>query len=123
MTRSKHTPAAQGGKWLRASLRWAIYYRDDFTCVYCERVGGLGPRELTIDHVRSCASAGRDHRPQNLVTACYECNSSKKHFSNRQWFAKLRENGFNTDAMQRRIRRTVRRTVNRMVGRFLSRVR
>jgi 5-methylcytosine-specific restriction endonuclease McrA len=120
VTRSRYTPAAKGGKWLRASLRWALYYRDDFTCVYCERVGGLGPRELTIDHVKSSRAGGRDHRPQNLVTACHGCNSSKQHLSNRQWFAKMRENGFDTDAVRRRIRRTVRRAVNRTVGRFLA---
>src|SRR5262245_16235889 len=85
VTRSKHTPAAKGGKWLRASLRWALYYRDDFQCAYCGRVGGLGPRELTIDHVNPTRSHGRDHRHTNLVTACYECNSSKGGSTNRQW--------------------------------------
>lgn len=115
MARSKHTPAASGGKWLRASLRWAIYYRDDFVCVYCERIG-----KLSIDHRVSTKSGGRDHRPQNLVTSCHGCNSTKKSLSSRAWYAKLRASGIDTNRMQRRIARLVRRAVDRQVGRFLA---
>ena len=115
MARSKHTPAAKGGKWLRASLRWAIYYRDDFACLYCRHVG-----RLSIDHRESTKSNGRDHRPQNLLTCCLSCNSKKRDLSTRAWFARLRERSFDTKEVQRRISRAVRRPVNRKVGGFLA---
>lgn len=115
MARSKHTPAAKGGKWLRASLRWAIYYRDSFACVYCSSVG-----RLSIDHRNSTETHGRDHRPKNLLTCCLSCNSKKQNLTTRAWFARLRERGIDTDVVRRRIDRSVRRQINRKVGGFLA---
>lgn len=116
MSRSRHTPAAQGGKWLRGSLRWAIYYRDGFACIYCGGVDGT----LSIDHVTSAKHGGRDHSAKNLVTACLRCNSAKKSLTPRAWYARLRERGIEPKTVQQRIRRHTRHAVNRLVGRFLA---
>ena len=51
--------------------RGDVYRRDGASCVYC----GAGA-DLTIDHIIP-QSAGGDHDPGNLVTACRPCNSSK----------------------------------------------
>lgn len=107
--RSKHTPAAKGGKWLYPATRWAIYLRDGFACVYCGATGAL-----SVDHVRSVEREGRrDNRPANLVTCCVSCNSSKQGLSARAWYVRLRERGLDTKAIRSRIARTVRRPLDR----------
>ena len=66
-------------RWIRRTRRWAIYLRDDCACVYCgttlHDVLHANPRRnfMTLDHV----SPGRDHRTENLVTCCYDCNHLK----------------------------------------------
>jgi len=51
--------------------RQNIFRRDGHSCLYC------GAREgLTLDHVIPRARGGRTHW-NNLVTACYKCNSRK----------------------------------------------
>ncbi len=63
----------------KAGSRWAVFVRDDFTCVYC----GNGPRHtddvvvLTIDH-RIPRSAGGATTMENMVTACKSCNTGKR---------------------------------------------
>lgn len=116
MARSKHTPAAKGGKWLRSSLRWAIYYRDDFRCLYCAAHGGT----LSIDHRVPVRHEGRDNNPANLITACLSCNSRKRAMGMREWYAHLRTCGIEPKTVQQRIRRHTRRRINREVGRFLA---
>lgn len=55
-------------------LRYEILRRDDNTCRYC---GGRAPDvTLTVDHVIPVALGGSD-LPDNLVTACRDCNSGK----------------------------------------------
>ena len=55
-------------------VRWRVYCRDNFTCVYC----GRKPPEvvLEIDHIVP-VSFGGDNSIDNLVTSCKRCNSSK----------------------------------------------
>lgn len=54
--------------------RGNVYLRDDFTCQYCfER---LERSQLTYDHVTPRAQGGRTAW-ENIVTACYACNSKK----------------------------------------------
>lgn len=118
--RSRHTPAAQGSKWIRRSTRWAIYHRDDFACVYCGRVPRKTTR-LSLDHVRPVESHGRRNAPEHLVTCCVSCNSSKQGLTVRQWYARLRGLGIDTDAVRRRVARTVRRPIDRARGRLLAR--
>jgi hypothetical protein len=54
--------------------RFEIFKRDGFRCVYC----GAAPTEtpLHADHVIPVAEGGTDV-PENLVTACAECNLGK----------------------------------------------
>ncbi|MET7795731.1 HNH endonuclease [Streptomyces decoyicus] len=55
-------------------LRYEILRRDQHTCRYC---GATAPNvPLRIDHVTPVALGGTD-TPDNLVTACQDCNSGK----------------------------------------------
>jgi hypothetical protein len=55
-------------------LRFEILRRDGHTCRYC---GAKAPDvALTVDHVLAVALGGGDE-PNNLVTACVDCNSGK----------------------------------------------
>jgi hypothetical protein len=59
---------------LPPSLRFEIFRRDSFTCVYCGS-SGLGVK-LTVDH-KVPFSKGGSNEPGNLVTACWQCNIGK----------------------------------------------
>jgi hypothetical protein len=56
-------------------LRFEILRRDGFRCRYC----GSGSEEvrLEIDHVHSIANGGAELDPNNLITACFDCNRGK----------------------------------------------
>lgn len=55
-------------------LRFEILRRDGMACRYC---GAKAPDvTLTVDHVVPVALGGGDE-PNNLVTACQDCNSGK----------------------------------------------
>lgn len=55
-------------------LRFEILRRDNYTCRYC---GATSPDvTLTVDHVRPITLGGTD-LPDNLVTACTDCNAGK----------------------------------------------
>ena len=55
-------------------LRFEIFKRDGFRCVYC----GCTPVQtvLRIDHVIPVAGGG-SNKPENLVTSCHDCNAGK----------------------------------------------
>jgi 5-methylcytosine-specific restriction endonuclease McrA len=54
--------------------RLRIYVRDRFTCQYCgKRKAAV---DLTLDHITPRAQRGHS-TPENLVTACVECNGRK----------------------------------------------
>lgn len=56
------------------SLRYQVLRRDNHTCRYC---GANAPDvTLRIDHVIPTALGGSD-QPDNLVTACHDCNAGK----------------------------------------------
>lgn len=56
------------------SLRFQVLRRDNHTCRYC---GRTAPEvKLAVDHVNPTALGGRDE-PENLVTACEDCNNGK----------------------------------------------
>lgn len=61
-------------------IRQAIFIRDDFTCQYC---GSRGVR-LECDHIHP-VSKGGSHDPDNLVTACFLCNRSKRDKTLSEW--------------------------------------
>lgn len=58
-------------------IRFEIFKRDDFKCVYC----GRSSQEvvLEVDHINPVSSGG-DASYDNLATACKECNIGKKDF-------------------------------------------
>lgn len=73
---SIHAPTqyARAGRKAKISngIRWAVWRRDNFTCVYC-----LNPaQELSLDHIVP-ESHGGEGEEDNLVTACYKCNNKK----------------------------------------------
>ena len=61
-------------KSLSKSLRFEIFKRDGFRCLYC----GCTPVQdaLRVDHVVPVVDGGGDD-PSNLVTSCFDCNSGK----------------------------------------------
>lgn len=55
-------------------LRFEILRRDNYACRYC---GATAPDvQLTVDHVVPVVLGGTDD-PDNLVTACVDCNAGK----------------------------------------------
>lgn len=57
-----------------ARLRFEIFKRDGFRCVYCGKKADASGME--VDHVIAVASGGTDD-PRNLVTSCCDCNRGK----------------------------------------------
>jgi len=59
---------------VRVSLRFEVFKRDRFTCVY---YGRTPPNVLLeVDHVMPQAAGGTDEFA-NLITACMDCNRGK----------------------------------------------
>lgn len=58
-----------------AKTRQQIYARDGHTCLYCGRRRGSAIL-LHLDHLYPYALGGTDD-PENLVTACADCNLTK----------------------------------------------
>ena len=56
-------------------LRFEILKRDEFKCRYCGRSQADGAT-IHVDHVIPVATGGRND-PENLVTACADCNLGK----------------------------------------------
>lgn len=55
--------------------RYMIFERDNFTCQYC---GRKAPDvQLEADHIVP-VSKGGSNKPENLITACWECNRGKR---------------------------------------------
>lgn len=59
---------------LSKSLRFEIFKRDSFTCQYCGRQTPTAV--LEVDHIIPKAEGGTDD-PNNLITACRDCNRGK----------------------------------------------
>jgi hypothetical protein len=56
-------------------LRFRVLERDRFRCVYCGQGGDLAV--LHVDHIIPRIDGGDDH-PDNLATACPDCNNGKR---------------------------------------------
>lgn len=56
-------------------LRFEVFKRDGFACVYC----GKSPPEVVLecDHIEPKSKGGMDDI-NNLVTACFDCNRGKR---------------------------------------------
>ena len=63
-------------------IRERIFVRDDYTCQYC----GIRGSNLECDHVLP-VSRGGGHDDENLVTACFTCNRSKRAKTVSEWRA------------------------------------
>jgi len=61
---------------LGAGARWDIFRRDGFRCHYCGRTQHDEGVVLVIDHIIPLAHGGT-HDPENLTTACRDCNGGK----------------------------------------------
>ena len=90
--------------WIRKEKRERIYARDGHLCVYC-CIAPNGSRDFTLDHIRARSNGGHNQHI-NLITACLSCNSSRQNKPLKQW---CEENGFDYEAIHRRIRNAVRR--------------
>lgn len=64
------------------SIRERIFARDNYTCQYCGEHG----KRLECDHVIPVARGG-SHDEENLVTACFKCNRSKRDKLVSEWRA------------------------------------
>lgn len=60
-----------GSKWIRGDKRLAIYLRDGFACIYCEK-----SHDLSLDHVVPWSMGGLNSE-DNLITSCRRCNSRR----------------------------------------------
>lgn len=58
-------------------VKFNIFIKDNFTCVYCGRNSFEDKVKLHIDHLIPRAKGGSD-KINNLVTSCQSCNNSKK---------------------------------------------
>lgn len=56
----------------RRLSRRAVFYRDGYTCQYCQKP----TKELTLDHIVP-RSRGGAHEWENVVSACIPCNHRK----------------------------------------------
>ena len=56
------------------SVRFAVFLRDSFTCRYCGRQSDVV--KLVLDHAIPVCQGGSSE-PENLITACEDCNSGK----------------------------------------------
>ncbi|MEW6505496.1 MAG: HNH endonuclease [Chloroflexota bacterium] len=61
---------------LTQTERLKVYERDGWTCLYCGAELSNKRRALCLDHVIPY-SRGGTNRPQNLATACKQCNAIK----------------------------------------------
>jgi hypothetical protein len=55
-------------------VRFDVFRRDNFTCVYC---GRSSPQVIIECDHKVAVSKGGSNEIDNLVTACWECNSGK----------------------------------------------
>lgn len=91
------------GKWIAKNKRWAIYFRDQCTCVYCGK-GLSDGAVLSLDHIEAWSKGNKkgkaNNQHTNLVTCCLTCNSRKSDKSMRAWYKQLRGEGYNEDAIK-----------------------
>jgi 5-methylcytosine-specific restriction endonuclease McrA len=106
---------------LSDALRYAIFLRDGFVCLYC-----LAPAEsgivLTIDHVRPRSLQG-SNEPHNLLACCLSCNSTKRDMSLAGWKLYLRERGLLTATLSRRVKLHLALPVDLVAGQALANAR
>ncbi len=98
------------GRWIRKEKRYAIYIRDSWRCLYCERdlTGLADGQEMTLDHL---TEQGGNHE-SNLITCCKSCNTGKAGYS---------VDSFASESAKKTISKTILKPLNMKEGRaFLS---
>ena len=69
--RAKRAPIPPGRPPMHPDLRWTVFRRDDYACVWCG-----SESDLTVDHIHPVALGGTNDI-SNLQTLCRTCNSRK----------------------------------------------
>lgn len=75
---------------LDQAVAWAVYHRDNYTCVYCGKTGV----PLTYDHYLAQAFGGQTTM-ENGRTSCRPCNKAKGHMTIEQWTEYAAKKGLN----------------------------
>jgi hypothetical protein len=74
---NQHNKNSKLRKNINNSLRFDIFKRDNFKCIYCGSSPAINNNtQLEVDHVIP-VSKGGDNSISNLKTICKECNSGK----------------------------------------------
>lgn len=61
-------------KQISKKLRFDVFKRDNFTCLYC---GKMSPNvALEVDHIIPVCKSGKNNI-DNLATSCFDCNRGK----------------------------------------------
>jgi len=111
-----------GSNWIRRDKRLAIYLRDQFRCVYCNRnLATVKAKYRTLDHIVPVTRGG-DNDATNLCTACKHCNDSKGDKTAWEYLARnVRPGGNNDLFVQRRDRllRLIATPINRALAKAL----
>jgi len=111
-TKKNGNAANNGGKWIRADKRLAIYLRDGLSCAYCGAEMEHGDTQLTLDHVAP-QELGGSNEAENLVCCCKRCNSAKQDKPVKDFIAYLAEQSIDTSDVPARIRRRTRRSIQK----------
>lgn len=98
--------------WIRREKRIAIYLRDNYRCIYCNKdLKNADNQNITLDHIKP-RSQGGSNRHTNLITCCKQCNSTRSNKPIRQ---------FTTKEIVRKIRKqrykSIRKYINIVKGR------
>jgi 5-methylcytosine-specific restriction endonuclease McrA len=75
-SREKKTVSRHGSGASYKTLRFEVFKRDGFKCVYCGRSPTKDNVILELDHKTPVVDGGR-FEYDNLVTACRDCNQGK----------------------------------------------
>lgn len=101
-----------GSKWITPVKRLAIYIRDGLSCAYCGK-GVEDEVSLTLDHLKPRIRGG-SNKAHNLITSCFNCNSSRNTKNLVDFCIKLCiETGEMPDAVRSRIRKLSRRSLKK----------
>lgn len=76
---------------ISGAVQQKIWARDQFKCVYCNRM--MGDVQLSVDHFEPLEFGGADDQ-NNYLSACRRCNKKKGSMPAKQW---CEENNLNYD--------------------------
>lgn len=109
--RGKNISSRFGAKWIRKEKRLAIYIRDNFTCLWCNKSikdNGLA----CIDHLVPDSSGERTNDDTNLITACRPCNDRRGNMPVEEFIATLAK----SQAGRKKIHQRILAATSQMLG-------